>query len=72
MTPAGKIQILGLLAEFGIFLKPEKVFELLGLDVGYSISQEDVIQQDPQVAAQRSQRGTTPISGSTDTEAAFL
>ena len=40
-TPAGKLQVVQMLASMGHYLSPEKLIELLGLDKGYGLQVED-------------------------------
>ena len=70
-TPAGKIQILSLLAEFGIFVTPEKLIDMLGLDTGYSITSQDLI-QNPSAGQAQTQTASSPMQGANETEASYL
>lgn len=42
-TPAGKLQVVQMLASMGHYLTPDKLIQLLGLDKGYGIKAEDFV-----------------------------
>ena len=43
-TPAGKMQLLLMLQQLGLIIKPERVSELIGLKSAYGVSEEDLVQ----------------------------
>ena len=51
-TTAGRMQILGFLAQIGIMIKPDKVFEFLNLDRSHGLEQNDFVIMPPTAPGQ--------------------